>query len=100
MTTIRKTTSGAVLKFASDLADNEADILASTSSVDRMGDGIEQGPGAIDYDAWMQLGGVILRDHDNTLPVANAIRANAASHGWLFLLFFAANYQPSRSRCL
>jgi HK97 family phage prohead protease len=78
---VRKIASGSIRKF-SGLPDNEAELLASTATPDRMGDVIDQGERAISYSAWMALGGTILRDHDNRQPVANTIRANAAPAGF------------------
>lgn len=84
---VRKIASGFIQKFSS-LPDAEADLLATTARPDRMDDVIEQGEGAIDYSAWMALGGTILRDHDNRQPVANAIRANATPAGFTMRIRF------------
>ena len=79
--------SGAVTKFAGALADDEAELLASTENEDRVGDIILKK--GIRDDAWRAGGAVILRDHNTGWPVANGIRAGVEAAGYSVRIRFA-----------
>jgi HK97 family phage prohead protease len=82
MNQIRRTAVGSVLKYAGvdGLADDEAVLLASTASVDRMGDIVVQE--GIGYQAWLSGGGVICRDHDISKIVARTLVADIKPAGF------------------
>jgi HK97 family phage prohead protease len=79
--------SGSVTKFAGILADDEAELLASTANIDRMNDIVSQK--GIDDRAWLAGGAVILRDHNSGWPVANGIRAGVEAAGYTVRIRFA-----------
>jgi HK97 family phage prohead protease len=79
--------SGSVTKFAGILADDEAELLASTANIDRMNDVIVQR--GIRDGAWLAGGAVILRDHNTGWPVANGIRAGVEAAGYTVRIRFA-----------
>jgi hypothetical protein len=71
--------SGTVTKFVGALADDEAELCASTENEDRVGDIIVQK--GIDDRAWRAGGAVI--------PVANGIRAGVEAAGYTVKIRFA-----------